>query len=244
MEELVLEKKAGIFSLAVLEHYGAKAFFTAKPFDLSFENPQRENLLKELGVNSQELVCPSQVHGRHVAAVGKKHGGSGAFGRQGAIQATDALITKEKGLWISVMTADCLPVFVLDRKTRAAAIIHAGWKGLFQNIISGSLASMNRIFGSSPSDLICCLGPCIRSCCYEVKEDLLSCFPRFIEKREGSFFMDMPSRAADELEGAGVRKDRVFDSMLCTCCLPEDFHSFRREGGAAGRNMSLLSVCF
>ena len=47
----------------------------------------------------------------------------------------DGLITKKKGLALSVLTADCAPILIYDKKTKMIGAIHAGWKGALKKIV-------------------------------------------------------------------------------------------------------------
>ncbi|MFA5038162.1 MAG: peptidoglycan editing factor PgeF [Candidatus Omnitrophota bacterium] len=241
-QPLILKKEKFSYRLDFLEDLGARAIFTTKPLDLSLGHSRRAASFKKLAIDPACLVCPSQVHGARIALVTQRHAGAGALEACGAITATDALVTSVEGLSICVLTADCLPVFVLDTHQKAAAVIHAGWKGLQQGILSRTLRVMADEFSSRPRDLLAAFGPSIRPCCYRVGREFFSYFPGFIRDRGAQgIFMDLPGRARSELEALGIGENRIFDSGLCTCCRP-DFHSFRREGRRAGRVMSLVSL--
>jgi len=88
----------------------------------------------------------------------------------------DGLMTDEPGLLLAVQTADCIPVLVADRKRRAVAAFHAGWKGTVNRIVETGIGRMRLEFGSRPEDLIAAIGPGIGACCYAVGEELLSSF--------------------------------------------------------------------
>jgi YfiH family protein len=88
----------------------------------------------------------------------------------------DGIMTDEPGLLLGVQTADCIPVLVADRKRRAVAAFHAGWRGTVQRIVESGIGRMRLQFGSRPEDLIAAIGPGIGACCYAVGEDLLSTF--------------------------------------------------------------------
>jgi len=92
----------------------------------------------------------------------------------------DGLITNTPGLLLTVLTADCLPVILVDRKKRAMGIFHAGWRGTVKRIVEKGVGAMRRSFDSSPRDLLAAIGPGVRSCCYavggEVREKFKSQF--------------------------------------------------------------------
>jgi len=88
----------------------------------------------------------------------------------------DGLMTDEPGLLIGIRTADCIPILVADRKRRAVAAFHAGWRGTVQRIVESGIGRMRLQFGSRPEDLIAAIGPGIGPCCYAVGEEVLSSF--------------------------------------------------------------------
>ena len=88
----------------------------------------------------------------------------------------DGLMTGEPGLLLGVQTADCIPVLVADRKRRAVAAFHAGWRGTVKRIVETGVGRMRLEFGSRPEDLVAAIGPGIGACCYAVGEEVLSEF--------------------------------------------------------------------
>jgi polyphenol oxidase len=88
----------------------------------------------------------------------------------------DGLMTDEPGLLLSIQTADCIPVLVADRKRRAVAAFHAGWRGTVKRIVEAGVGRMRLEFGSRPEDLIAAIGPSIGVCCYAVGDEVLSSF--------------------------------------------------------------------
>ena len=88
------------------------------------------------------------------------------------ILAGDGLITKTPGLLLAVLTADCLPVIVVDTKKRAVGIFHAGWRGTVKHIVEKGIGELRKNFASDLRDMIAAIGPGIQSCCYEVGEEV------------------------------------------------------------------------
>ncbi len=108
----------------------------------------------------------------------------------------DALITKHAGILLGVRVADCLPVLLADRKNRAVAAVHAGWRGALGRVVEKTVGEMRRVFGSRPENLIAALGPSIRSCCYEVGEEVVDAFSGRFAGAEGFFRRSSPDSEA------------------------------------------------
>ena len=82
--------------------------------------------------------------------------------------AGDGLITCTPGLLLGIQTADCIPVILVDRKTKAIGVFHAGWRGTLNRIVEKGAGEMRRWFGTMPRDIQAAIGPGIGGCCYEV----------------------------------------------------------------------------
>jgi YfiH family protein len=89
-----------------------------------------------------------------------------------AVLKGDGLMTNELGVLLGIQTADCIPVLVADRKKRAVAAFHAGWRGTLARIVENGVGRMRLEFGSKPEDLIASIGPGIGQCCYAVGEEV------------------------------------------------------------------------
>jgi polyphenol oxidase len=89
-----------------------------------------------------------------------------------AVLKGDGLMTDEPGVLLGIQTADCIPVLVADRKQRAVAAFHAGWRGTLARIVENGVGRMRLEFGSRPEDLIASIGPGIGQCCYAVGEEV------------------------------------------------------------------------
>ena len=88
----------------------------------------------------------------------------------------DGLITRTPGLLIAIQTADCLPVILVDVKSRAVGVFHAGWRGTLKRIVEKGVGQMFRCFGTRPRDLKAAIGPGVQGCCYQVGEEVRTKF--------------------------------------------------------------------
>jgi polyphenol oxidase len=88
----------------------------------------------------------------------------------------DGLITDTPGFLLAIQTADCLPVMLVDIKRRAVGVFHAGWRGTVKRIGEKGVGEMRGCFGTRPRDIKAAIGPGIRSCCYQVGEEVRTNF--------------------------------------------------------------------
>jgi YfiH family protein len=183
----------------------------------------------------------------------------------------DASITNIPDLLLSVQTADCVPVLLVDPKKRAVAAIHAGWRGTLARIVEKSVGRMQQEYGSKPSDLLAAIGPSIGPCCYEVGVELVSKFAAqfadaseyFDEPRTGdepnpiqwltmkppghqpppkNVHLDLRKANVSQLKSVGVRAANIYVSDLCTACNTELLFSYRRAGPLSGRLMAVIGI--
>jgi len=88
----------------------------------------------------------------------------------------DGQMTDEPGLLVAIQTADCIPVLVADRRRRAVAAFHAGWRGTVKRIVEAGIGRMRLAYGARPEDMVAAIGPGIGACCYAVGEEVFSAF--------------------------------------------------------------------
>lgn len=131
------------------------------------------------------------------------------------------------GMWgqveghsLAVKTADCLPILLLGEK--GVAVVHAGWKGLANDILAAPLLHQLKPHRAY-------IGPCIHSCCFEVTSEFKQYFPNssFIQKDDGTLHFDLVQEAEKQLKSLypGLKFE---DSTQCTYC-ESKYSSFRRD---------------
>lgn len=155
----------------------------------------------------------------------------------------DALISSDPGRLLTVRTADCVPLLLIDERRRAVGAVHAGWRGTAQQIAQHAVAEMHRNFGSRPADLEAAIGPAIGVCCYEVGPDVAAQFPpSSIRSAQPHPHLDLIAENRRQLLDSGVAGQGIHAATLCTRCDSELFHSHRRDGDAAGRMLALVGI--
>ncbi|MEZ5354375.1 MAG: peptidoglycan editing factor PgeF [Bryobacteraceae bacterium] len=157
----------------------------------------------------------------------------------------DALVTDQPGVWLTVKTADCVPVLLAHRAGRAVGAAHAGWRGVASEIVPAALAEMTNRYGVSPSDVVAAIGPAIGRCCFEVGPEVARQFGRWWPPSaapEGKQYVDLAATLLKQLKEAGVPAQQIDSGAPCTKCRPGEFHSFRRDQDRAGRMRSAIRI--
>jgi len=181
------------------------------------------------------VVTPRQVHGTTV----------GVADVEAARVEADGMIAAVPGVVVGVVTADCVPVLLLDRAHRAAAALHAGWRGAAHGVLRSGVEQLQRHAGSEPATLEAVIGPAIGGCCYEVGREVRDAFEAASpgvttstwEPRGERLHLDLPGAVALLLRALGLR--RVSQLGPCTRCGP-GYYSHRRDGAGTGRQLSFI----
>lgn len=198
-------------------------------------------LAATIGVARHRVYRVQQVHGARVVVVDTQ-----PTAVVGSIEA-DALITNVAGTAVAVATADCLPVLISDPEQRVVAAAHGGWRGLRAGVLACTVARMVQHYGCVPQRLVAAVGPAIGPEAYEVGTEVADAFSAVsgaLRKlpRDGGWrwHLDLGGVAAQQLREAGV--ERTYLSGWCTYSHAELFHSYRRDGAAAGRQLSVIGL--
>lgn len=218
-------------------------------FGLNTKEPQecvlanREALqesLHNLPINS----CV-QEHGDEIFVVTERDRNRGWLEPELLPKGFDALITNKKGVILCVLLADCAGVLLHDPKKGAVAAVHSGWKGSAKKIVKKTIRALGEIYGSEPEDIRAYVSPAIRSCCYEIREDVAERFAKYpfaIERIDGKIYLDIPTIITVDMLEAGLREAHIEMSTECTCCSDRRFFSYRREKESAGRFAAMIGI--
>jgi len=141
---------------------------------------------KKIGCSRKKLFLMHQIHSNKFYFITGKNKNTNK-----KIKA-DALITKSKNIALGILTADCIPILIYDQKLKIISAIHAGWKGVYKNIIMKVIKFFVKN-GSSIENLHVVIGPCIGQKNYEVKKDFIN---RFLKKDKKSkiFFKNIKNK--------------------------------------------------
>ena len=179
---------------------------------------------KTMKVKRTRVILMYQTHSNKVVEI-KKHNYKKKI-------IADAMITKMRGVAISVVTADCVPIFIYDIKNNIIGCIHAGWKGAFSNIIKNTIKKIKKL--GSKNKLYASVGPCISKKNYEVDIKFYKKFVSksrkneiyFINKNKTKKFFNLRKFVTDKLLEFDIEVDQVDKDTYAD---KSNFFSYRRS---------------
>lgn len=190
-----------------------------------------------------------QVHGTRLVLAEALATGPGATRRVEA----DAVYTRTPGTTISIRTADCLPVILVDTSRRAAVAVHAGWRGLTSGILGETVATLEGQ-GIRPADWTAVIGPAIARESYEVGVEVIEALesggidlsPAQVaiataKGKDDRWQLDTVVAGVFALCNAGLRPEKITVIQADTFRLTE-WHSYRREGKGVPMNWSWVTL--
>ena len=227
--------------------------------NLSFSRGDDENAVKEnfrrmadvLDIKEGDFVFSQQTHTTNIRVVTEEDRGKGIV-RPVDYDDVDGLITNVPELCLSTFYADCVPLFFVDPIHKAIGLSHSGWRGTVGKIGKKTVEKMTEEFGTDPKDVRAAIGPSICQDCYEVSEDVID---QFKENFEQQYWSDLFYEKADHkyqlnlwkaneiiLQEAGITKNHIATTNVCTCCNSEILFSHRASHGKRGNLAAFLAI--
>ena len=258
MENIVYQNKDGIEYIQfkkLLEYPEITHCYTMKSNNqLNFQIRNRDffnqscnKIYKCLELKNPLVVRPYQTHTDNVKVVRKIE----------KLEDTDGIITNKKEIALITTSADCISLLLYDPVKKAIGSIHSGWKGTLKGIIVKAIEKMKNEYKSNPEDIICCICPSIRQCCFEVDEDVKDLFYnkykelknideiiKLGDKKEDKqkYYIDTVKINIELLKNIGLKEKNIIDSNICTMCHSKEFHSYRADGKDFGVNGAIIAI--
>jgi YfiH family protein len=186
----------------------------------------KANLKKiKKAIKAEQLMFMTQEHGENIVILRKDY-----FTSHSGIPSADAMITNMPRIALMVKQADCQGVVMFDPEKKVIANVHCGWRGNVRNILENVVLSMTRAFGCRPSDLLAAIGPSLGPCCAEFvshKDIFPGHFETFLVREN---YFDLWAISCWQLLRAGLKRENIEVSGICTRCRTDLFYSYRAEG--------------
>ncbi|MCX7974202.1 MAG: peptidoglycan editing factor PgeF [Candidatus Aminicenantes bacterium] len=190
-------------------------------------------------------ITLKQLHSDHIHLLEKK---------PDSLLEGDALVTYLPGFVLTIKTADCLPVLIVDPINQIVAAVHCGWRGTAARLLEKVINFLIKIFGTQPENLYCAFGPCISQNCYEVGEEVRKSFNyagfslnenlfKPNQDRPNHFFLDLRKANRDLLLASGIEAKKIDEIVICPHC-HQDFLSRRRDGHRCGRLLNFIGLLY
>jgi len=213
---------------------------TMNRIDYSGNSPEirlKEKLLLGgvTGISEKDIVMLNQVHGDDIIVVEEYPGENIP-----ALGDADGMITALTDLCLVIRTADCVPVFIVDRERRVLGAAHSGWRGCRLDITGKLAGMMKEHCACDPANMEAFILPAIGPESYRVNDDVARFFPDDTITREDGAYVDLWKNVAASLRAAGLATVRIHLAGICTL---GDRRYFSHRRGDAGRNLNFAYLC-
>ena len=227
--------------------------------NLSFVRGDREENVREnfqriahaVGFQAEKMVFTHQTHTTNVRKVTEEDWGKG-FSKERDYSDVDGLITNVPQTVLTTFYADCVPIYLVDPVKKAIGLCHSGWRGTVGKISQVTIARMQKEYDSDPKDILAAVGPSICQNCYEVSGDVIEQFQDsfhekywkelFYQKENGKYQLNLWKANEILLEEAGITKEHISVTDICTCCNPQLLYSHRASKGQRGNLAAFLMI--
>lgn len=217
------------------------------------ENYRR--VCRAMNGNYKNLIFSDQIHDTKVKYVDSSFVAGENLEKK--LKGIDGMITDVPGLILATSYADCVPLFFVDPVHKAVGSSHSGWRGTVGFIGDKTVQKMQHQFESKPEEIVCVIGPSICQDCYEVSQDVIDeirkVYPEntwkdiFYYKKgqdlDKKYQLDLWAANYHQLILAGLKKENIYVSGLCTCCNSMVLFSHRASEGKRGNLNGFIMIC-
>ena len=234
--------------------------YALKPLDFRthFENDvcrSYNKLLEKFNVRLETLLRPYQTHTNNVISIKEKINKDIPDINLEYLNDIDGTITATGNITIATTNADCILLIFYDPINNVIANVHSGWRGTFKKIAQNTVRKMKREYKSNPENIIVCICPSIRTCHFEVEDDVkIECESIFeytgklkeiikigeIKEGKQKYFIDTVLITKILLEEEGIKPENIYDSNICSVCASEKVHSRRADGVDYGLGTAII----
>jgi YfiH family protein len=161
---------------------------------------------------------------------------------------SDAHWTQDSRLGLCINTADCIPLFLIDSRTSSIGAVHAGWRGVRDQITKFLILEMAEKCQTRPEDLTAFIGPHIQLSSFEVENKIRDSIIDTVKDSSGcsvaaatdKSWVDLNLIIQRQMTDMGISKTKIFCEKVDTKT-ESRYHSFRRDSIRAGRQLSFIA---
>ena len=200
-------------------------------------------ICKKIGCSRNKLVLLHQIHSSKIFFIKNNYNFKKKI-------KSDASITQTKNVALGILTADCVPVLIYDKKLKIISAVHAGWKGAYKGIVTKVINFFLKK-GSSLKNLYAIVGPSITGKNYEVKKKFKQKFVKkdkksiiFFKTKKNKTYFCLNKYVYNQLRQLGIKNLELINKD--TYDKKNNFFSARRSAhnneGDYGRNISIIMI--
>jgi polyphenol oxidase len=191
----------------------------------------RKNFFSNLKIDMKQGVSTQLKDSNNISIITKKHAGTRMFDKNKTTIIGDGLITKEKGIFLLIAVADCLPCLIFDTKQEIIGLLHLSWKSTEAKLCEKAIKTLISKFNSNPKDIVIGIGPGIHKESFSFKDPIQKQLPgweNFIKDLpNGNTQIDLIGYNISQLKKLKIPSQNIFISKINTAKNINFFSHFR-----------------
>lgn len=232
-----------------LTELGVKNIYSLKDIDFSrgeeniFQKDNYFKLARLFNIDKDKLIGVTQEHSKNILTIKSDED------LKKSRDDYDGIITNRSDIAILTKNADCILFILYDKEKKVLGNIHSGWKGTTLRIIEYALKIFKNDFDSNLKDVYVFISPSIRSCHFEVREDVKDIFEKEFKEINSKLYIKQVENINNEntnkeninnkyyidnvflnkhmMKSLGILEENIYDSNLCSVCYSDKIHSYR-----------------
>lgn len=217
-----------IYSDERLINLGIISGTVGRDFGSARDKEIAHKIFESLGIPPAKILGLKQIHSDKIISITSAEDVVNYKAQD--VHEADGWLLSLNQTGVMILTADCVPLYLWSADGKYVSLTHCGWRGVVQELPK---KAAELIKTKTKEKLQAYIGPHIRECCFEVKEDVASKFPKeAVIRRENKIFVDLDKAIILQLTAAGVDVKEIKTGCHCQCtsCNKQDFFSYRRDG--------------
>jgi polyphenol oxidase len=191
-------------------------------------------------ISKDRMVIGEQTQSNHIHLANEDDAGSGFVAGKPRIPIADGFVTQTPDLFITVRSADCVPILLFDPVTITIGVVHCGREGTARNAAGAAIALFKSAFSAKPDNIIAVVAPLICKDHYEVDPATFQRFERETGIKQNFPCLDLRLTVHQQLLHSGLLEKNIEHQGICTF-EDERYFSYRRDG-TKNRQIFLIGI--
>jgi copper oxidase (laccase) domain-containing protein len=194
---------------------------------------QRAEFAKQLGIELANTIWLDPEGAGEVVLRSEKDRGQGAEDWETRVRGASGIVTDGLNLFLCTLYNDNAVVMLFDPFCYGIGLVNISMSKISAEALGKVVELLSQQTGAEPAKMQALIGPCIGPCCRTFPN------PGAVGTRTLSNLWDLTRGALME---AGLNRNQVFNTRVCTACMDTEFFSREVDGAGGGAGAMAFGI--